>query len=45
MKKSQQEILKELFSYIFNDNTQSVRLRKLDSNKRAQQENLTLIKI
>lgn len=30
MKKSEQQILKELFSYIFNDNTPSDKLRKID---------------
>lgn len=34
-KKSQQEILKELFSYIFNDNTPSDKLRKMDTDRRA----------
>ena len=34
-KKPQQEILKELFSYIFNDNTPSVKLRKMDGDRRA----------
>lgn len=35
MKKSQQEILKELFTYIFNDNTPSSKLRKMDENRKS----------
>ena len=33
MKKSEQQILKELFFYIFNDNTPSDKLRKIDGNR------------
>ena len=34
-KKSQQQILKELFSYIFNDNTPSDKLRNIDNERRS----------
>lgn len=33
MKKSEQQILKEIFAYIFNDNTPSYKLRKIDSDR------------
>jgi hypothetical protein len=43
-KKSQQEVLKELFTYIINDNTPSDKFRKIDNDRSAHTKSLILSK-